>query len=152
MFQTGSMPRPQFRERPRTPIVPIARVRHVAVEKARTPAGPADAVPANIPGPLKPADPPKTGERDIWFLQSLEFLPAPRRAKMIKAHAAKAHGLTVEDLEGPRRTSAVVRARWEAIAAIAKANPSWSLPQIGRCFNKDHTTVLNALREMGVRP
>lgn len=60
------------------------------------------------------------------------------------------HGqpMTVADLLGPNRESAVVRARQYAMWRI-KQETNWSLPRIGRAFGgRDHTTVLHALRQI----
>jgi chromosomal replication initiator protein len=75
-----------------------------------------------------------------------------KRCKRIKYAIAAGHGLTVEDLEGPVLKRRVSVPRHSAMAAVAVANPHWSLRQIGRRFGmRDHTTVLSALKKMGVR-
>jgi len=70
--------------------------------------------------------------------------------RSITADVAKRHGLTVEDLRGPERRQAAVRARHEAMAII-RAQGRFSLPQIGKFFNRDHTTVIHALRRVEER-
>ncbi|PNW26769.1 UNVERIFIED_CONTAM: hypothetical protein BEN50_21540 [Euhalothece sp. KZN 001] len=57
---------------------------------------------------------------------------------------AEEFGLTVEDLRGKKRTRAVVRPRQLAMC-LARDLTVRSLPEIGRYFRRDHTTVLNAL-------
>ena len=37
------------------------------------------------------------------------------------------------------------------VAAVTEANPTLSLSQMGRHFNRDHTTILHALRRLGMR-
>lgn len=58
---------------------------------------------------------------------------------------ARAHKLTMKDLTGGRRSRNIAWARQEAMWHI-KEHTKLSLPQIGRMFNRDHTTVLHALR------
>ncbi|MBX3751922.1 MAG: hypothetical protein KF897_17725, partial [Opitutaceae bacterium] len=55
---------------------------------------------------------------------------------------------------GASRTRHVVEARFEAIRLVRAARPDLSLPAIGRLFNRDHTTILHALKRAGttVRP
>lgn len=67
--------------------------------------------------------------------------------KDIIAHVAHLHLLKPDDLIGPRRMKHIIAARHEAIRVTANLRPDLSLPQIGRAFNKDHTTILHALRK-----
>jgi len=69
--------------------------------------------------------------------------PTMRR---IAGEVAARHRLTLDDLTGPRVARPLVRARWEAMAAI-RAQTRFSLPQIGQFFNRDHTTVLAGIRK-----
>lgn len=65
---------------------------------------------------------------------------------------ANKHAVTVGEILGPSRNKRIVAARHEAMAEAGRLRPDLSLPQIGRQFGKrDHTTVLHALRKMGVR-
>lgn len=57
-------------------------------------------------------------------------------------------GVPVADILGPRRTKHIVEARFQAIAEARKRRPDLSLPQLGRAFNRDHTSILSALRKM----
>ena len=66
-------------------------------------------------------------------------------AREIIATTASDHGLTVDDLVGKVRTRHISAARFEAMARI-RAERKLSLPAIGRLFNRDHTTVLHALK------
>jgi len=83
-----------------------------------------------------------------------EFVPEAGKpgARRIVAHIARKHGVTPEDIYGPRRHAVVMEARFEAVAMVYTMNPAWSLPQLGRFFNRDHTTVLHCLRKQGLRP
>jgi chromosomal replication initiation ATPase DnaA len=69
----------------------------------------------------------------------------------IIAEVALAHRVTVEDILGSSRSAPLVKARHEAIIEVAIRRPAFSLPQIGRCFSRDHTTILHVLRKYGVR-
>jgi chromosomal replication initiation ATPase DnaA len=64
--------------------------------------------------------------------------------------------LSVRDLRADCRKPALVRARWriaEAARAVPHpeypAQPRFSLPEIGRALNRDHTTILHGLRKVG---
>lgn len=53
---------------------------------------------------------------------------------------------TTGDLLGPRRARQIVYPRFLLIALMRSLRPDLSLPAIGRALNKDHTTILSALR------
>lgn len=53
--------------------------------------------------------------------------------------------LLASDLTGDSRTAPIVAARQQAMWLCARDTPL-SLPAIGRIFNRDHTTVLHAIR------
>lgn len=79
-------------------------------------------------------------------------LAAPPRIPgidIIKGVANK-HGVTVTDLRSPRRPAYLTDIRQEAMALVYQLRPDLSLPAIARLFNKDHTTVLHAVRKLGV--
>lgn len=59
----------------------------------------------------------------------------------------KHYNLKVSDLTGTRRTKHIVQPRQVAIH-LAKNLTTRSLPDIGRAFNRDHTTVLHSVRRM----
>lgn len=69
------------------------------------------------------------------------------RAKEMLLAIAEKHGVTVQEIIGRRRFSNLIAARFEAVYEITKAT-GWSLPRIGRLFNRDHTTILHCLRVM----
>lgn len=72
---------------------------------------------------------------------------APRIDEIARAVAAH-HGMTRADLISQCRSVSIVRARQIAMY-LAKALTPHSLPEIGRRFgNRDHTTVLHALRRI----
>jgi hypothetical protein len=76
------------------------------------------------------------------------FVP-PVRAIITKV--AEQHSLTYRDILGPARFKNIVEARMDAIVAVHLAKPDLSLCQLGRLFNRDHTTILWTLRKWGLR-
>lgn len=68
------------------------------------------------------------------------------------AGTARRHSVSVVTLMGPDRTAPMLAARWAAIAAVHKAFPRLSLTRLGHVFQRDHTTILNALRRQGLWP
>ena len=73
------------------------------------------------------------------------FIMPERSMKETIALIAKAYDFTYEDLVGPRRHKSLARARFAAMDACRKTG-FWSLLQIGKAMNRDHTTVLSGLR------
>jgi len=61
------------------------------------------------------------------------------------------HGVSFDEIIGPRRDRKTVAARFDAIAAVHKARPDLSTPQLGRIFNRDHTSILHALSRRAVQ-
>ena len=72
-------------------------------------------------------------------------------AKDIVRWVAEMKGVTVDDILGNRRERQFVTARFDAIKAVADARPDLSLSQIGKIFNRDHTTIIHALNKRGGR-
>lgn len=64
---------------------------------------------------------------------------------------AQKHGVSVAAIKGRAREQSIVAIRHEAIGLTYKLRPDLSLPQIGRVFNRDHTTVLFAVRKLGIQ-
>jgi chromosomal replication initiator protein len=56
-------------------------------------------------------------------------------------------GIPVEDICGPKRAAHIALARAVAIY-VARDMTDQSLPQIGRYFGRDHSTVLHAIRRI----
>lgn len=70
----------------------------------------------------------------------------PRDAvKWIIGVVAMETRIPVDVILSPRRTKPVVEARYMAIRAVHRACPHYSTTQLGRIFNRDHTTILYAL-------
>jgi hypothetical protein len=92
---------------------------------------------------------PKAVTRDIWHLASpsSERETPHIRARQTLARIAAKHGVDAKAIRGPRRSRPLVDARFEAYDAVVKICPEWSYPDIGMFFNKDHTTILSAIRK-----
>lgn len=63
----------------------------------------------------------------------------------ITAAVAAEHGLTVDDLRARCRTKPVFEARAEAMRRMRETG-RYTYAQIGRFFQRDHATVLSAIR------
>ena len=89
----------------------------------------------------------------LWGEQIGRVMTMPQDAsrRLIAAIASK-HGLTAGDLTGPNRRRHVVVARYEAIKAVKAAHPQLSYPQLGRLFNRDHSTCLYAMGGLARKP
>lgn len=69
--------------------------------------------------------------------------------EIIKLCAQK-HGLTVEDILSEQRTNKIAHARQQAMWLAAKET-SASFAEIGRIFNRDHSTVIHAVQRENAR-
>lgn len=77
-----------------------------------------------------------------------EFLNGDREKMLgVIKKVSEATGVPVDDITGPRRHKHILRARNFAILTC-RDYVGASLPAIGRVFNRDHTTVINAIRRM----
>jgi len=72
-------------------------------------------------------------------------LDASTKARDIIETVAARHGVTVAEILGTRRTKPIVNARHAAIVQVCKLRSTLSLPQIGRIFHRDHTTIMHAV-------
>lgn len=95
------------------------------------------------PEPVAAPEPEKAPEPESTVVP----FATPMRALILSI--AREHGLTYADMIGKSRRKHIVQARHEAIWAVRDARPDMSLPQIGRLFHKDHTSILHALRKRG---
>jgi chromosomal replication initiation ATPase DnaA len=90
--------------------------------------------------------------RDWLMIGSPEFGADETAAAIVRAVASR-HGVTVNHIRGKRRTPALVAARHEAVAELARLKPKWPLPRIAQYLGySDHTSVIHALARMGERP
>lgn len=65
----------------------------------------------------------------------------------IEAATCIEFNVRLNDMRSDRRWQEVARARQVAMF-LARERTPYSLPQIGRCFNRDHTTVIHAVRRI----
>lgn len=69
------------------------------------------------------------------------------RIQWIVEEAADVFGVSVIDLLSKRRDRPLARARQSAMW-VAKRLTRHSLPEIGRAFDRDHTTVMHGCRKI----
>lgn len=104
------------------------------------------------PPPAEPApSPPAVPEQpSLTFLAPIEY-EDPRRHQqptiaLILREVATAFQILPTDILSPRRDKDAVRARW-VVMYLARTMTTRSMPDIGRRIgDRDHTTVLHALR------
>lgn len=94
----------------------------------------------------------KGGDIDIDFVRDTlkDILALQERLVTIdniQKTVAEYYRIKVSDLKSKSRQRSVTRPRQIAMA-LAKELTNRSLPEIGRAFDRDHTTVLNACREV----
>lgn len=88
---------------------------------------------------------PTRRENYYWRAREVEADPVAATWKDITREVANRHGLTWSEIMGPSRHRQMAWARHEAWSLIW-AQGRLSLPQIGRRFDRDHTTVLSGIR------
>ena len=64
--------------------------------------------------------------------------------KDVQITVAEEYGLTMKEMMGVRRAKKFAEPRMIAMWLSYEVLPNKSLPQIGRAFDRDHTTVLHA--------
>lgn len=80
------------------------------------------------------------------FLTSLRKISLPA----IIMAVAETHEITGRDITGTARVDRLVRPR-QQVCWIARAEGRYSLLQIGRVLNRDHTTILHAVRKVALQ-
>jgi Bacterial dnaA protein helix-turn-helix len=83
----------------------------------------------------------------VYGIEAREVLPPQPSANRIIIATAKHFGVPARQIKGHRRNAAIVKARQVAMY-LAGVLTNKSLPQVGRSFDKDHTTVLHAQRKI----
>lgn len=63
----------------------------------------------------------------------------------IAAQVAAERRISVSEMKGARRDALLAQARQEAMW-LMRQQGRWTLPQIGRFFSRDHTTVIHGIR------
>jgi chromosomal replication initiation ATPase DnaA len=81
----------------------------------------------------------------VAMYRTIDVRDSKTPVRALIERVAAFHGVSFEDILGPRRDRKTVAARFDAIAAVHKARPDLSLPQMGRHFHRDHTSILHAL-------
>jgi chromosomal replication initiation ATPase DnaA len=79
--------------------------------------------------------------------QDTDTAPDHSRAMKVLRSVSAEHGVSVDELRGPRRNNRLIEARRAVIQALRDCG--LSLPQIGRFVHRDHTTVLHHLNYEG---
>jgi chromosomal replication initiation ATPase DnaA len=74
-------------------------------------------------------------------------LKIPARILMIEASISKASGVSVPDMRGHRRDKTYADAR-HAVWYVANVHLNYSLMELGRCYDRDHTTIMSGVRKM----
>lgn len=69
-------------------------------------------------------------------------------SEFILTTVARAHGLSVAEIRGPRRSRPILNARVHAIHMLITMRPDLSLVFIGKVLGgRDHSTIINARRK-----
>jgi chromosomal replication initiator protein len=105
--------------------------------------------PGRVYGPF-PIDPRFSKCAEVEFDEAMRAVREGPNPKHIIVSIARKYGLPITALLAPIRLKRVVDARHEAMAAVYVECPGLSLPDIGRLFNRDHTTCLSAIKKAGV--
>jgi len=75
-----------------------------------------------------------------------------KSARDVITETASRYGLTLKDMQSPRRTNAYARPRQEAYFEAYVQCPHMSLPAIGAMLGgRDHTTIRHGIIEHGKR-
>lgn len=102
------------------------------------------ATPRHRPAERAPIAAPERAPEESAYLPSEIPTPGASSAAIIKEVSLK-HGVSVDDMISEIRSVPVVGARYEAIYRIREERHlSWA--QIGRLFNRDHSTILHGWR------
>jgi chromosomal replication initiation ATPase DnaA len=85
-------------------------------------------------------------DKDIFDPYPTPYTKKDGAIALILQEVSKATHISIKELLGDSRLKKTVRARWE-IYRRAK-NAGYSLAEIGRRMNKDHTTVMHGLKRL----
>lgn len=147
-----SRPNP-LRPRPAMPVVPISRVRP-------TPENPVETASKTIKAARSRADRAQKALRESLTRETSVSgvvvaddgnppLTAPHPTREALVHVmrivGKIAGVTVEEVRSAHRGHKYVAARNAAIRLSAQLWPQLSLSQLGRVYNRDHSTILYVL-------
>ena len=73
-----------------------------------------------------------------------------KQDRIIIQTAAEVYGTSVDEISSKKRTSEVVRARF-FIWKFMRDNLNYTLKEIGRKFDKDHTTIIHGIEDANSR-
>lgn len=85
-------------------------------------------------------------EAEVTHYAPFNFLKKPGPHAIVKLVSLK-HGLTTKEVLGQDRFVRIVAARHESIWMIHTHCPWLSMPEIGRIFGRDHTTILYTIQK-----
>lgn len=108
---------------------------------------------------VRPAPSPSPAPPSPQEVKPPRFIPEPpgkaaalerkaiyeRPSQKILREVCEKHGVSLDDVTGPRHLAVLVRCREEAVARLANET-RLSYVQIGRILRKDHSTVIMAVR------
>lgn len=82
-------------------------------------------------------------QRGIYLRRSTPKI----ETQIIIDQVAEKHGVSIEEILGPRMYAYLVEARQEAMYRLYEERPNMSMRHIGACLgNRDHTTVRYGIR------
>ena len=87
---------------------------------------------------------------DMWEARLRILISHHASMDAIASEVALRTGVAVWEMQGPRRDAWITKARHEAMSRC-RHEAHCSLTIIGRYFNRDHTTVLHAIRKHAAR-
>jgi hypothetical protein len=95
---------------------------------------------------LRPPPPPDEPTILLSLWRGLIAVPPPKPTMAgIAAEVAQRYDISLEDLLGRSHAKRCTIPRQEAMWRMVQAK-RWSLPEVGRYFDRDHTTVIHACR------
>ena len=87
-------------------------------------------------------------EVDAIDAEDREVRPVKRPIRAIVEEVLRDYpGITWEDVKGVHRSRALTTPRHHCMAAVYEQRPDLSFPSIARHFDRDHTTVLHAVKK-----
>lgn len=98
----------------------------------------------SIPGDGPPLSPDRGAPFSI-ITSNVPIVTPRDTTRAIIREVAERHGVTYRDIIDYDRHGRVMAARHEAILAVRQAKPHMSLPDLGRVFQRDHSTILSSL-------
>ncbi len=103
------------------------------------------------PEVCKPVLPAKPQEPAVVVAPKVEAFGPKTPAREIISRIGVVHGYSLAEIIGPGLEKPLVQARYDAIKAVADHRPELSTTQLGRIFNRDHASIIHALKKRGGR-